>query len=115
MKNYKKKRKLRRALLIIKEAFDANCEAHNTWDYGESQKWYGLKARKVREAIELIKEHSLRIKYGYGFDSTSKEIIYFSFGGEQCSFHFFDSFRGVKKYHGAWKGTVNQEFPLPIV
>ena len=124
MKNFKK------IITILKKGFNANLEAHKYSQesqdcyysddhsgasfnsYLKSQK-YAIKTEKIKEAISFIKKNNIPVKYGWGKDEDGeKNLIYFSLNDEQVSFHFFGSFRGIKKYKGSWKGQKNKSFPI---
>lgn len=122
-----KARKLNKALFCLKKAFEANVEAHKysksaldaylKKDYDLANRFssrklqrYGIKSSKVVEAIWLIGEYKLPIKYGYGFEDGKKRIICFSYKNRQISFHFFGLFDGIGKYTDAWNSTVNKKF-----
>ena len=120
------KKKLQYALNLLCLALINNSIAHDyvsesqncyrNWDYfganknsKKKYKHYWIKGNAILWAISLIKKYNLPIKYWWGKDECNiKNILYFSYNNEQISFHYFGSFRWIKKYKWNWKWVKNK-------
>ena len=126
--NKKKINQIKKALLLLQEAFDYNYMAHNYssrsqeaysyYDHEEARELslkkedcYIEKQKYIELAIQYIKKKSLPIKYW-----CNDWIIYFCFQWHQISFHSFSKkIREwkIKKYNGKWSNRPNgDDFPL---
>lgn len=60
--------------------------------------YYSQKQQLIFKIVEHIKKFQMPIKYG-----VIRDVIYFSFEGEQFSFH--GNYGVTKSYNGKWQGT----------
>lgn len=133
MKKYFKKNKLwkiKKALWIIKKAFEHNIDAHYfkeesqnayyNYNHDDAQLYsqhkeyyYEQKQKCIEKVIQYIKKNSLPIKYW-----VNENIIYFSFLWKQVGFHTFSKKakeNKIKKYNWNWSWRPNEEiFPINI-
>lgn len=69
------------------------------------QFYYNQKEKLINKIVENIKKNQLPIKYGIGLSNTGC-VTYFSFEGQQFSFH---GQYGIEKlYNGEWIGKIRK-------
>ena len=129
----KKKKQLQKAISTLRDAREANIEAHRcaqdalkAYEQGDNESakdfayqkrfYYRLKASKIRQALGLIRKFDLPIRYGYGYDDydKNKKILYFDHASERAAFHYLGSLRGIKKFTGAWRSVIGRKLSVNI-
>lgn len=97
------KTKYFQTVYLIKKCYNFNSSIPKGYGTRSSdyKYWYDQKVKMIQLIISNIKNYALNIKYG-----QNDGITYFSFNGEQFSFHGY--YGANKSYNGNWVGTVRK-------